>query len=316
MTLQDLVKLKLSILVDTNAAEQELARLVDSIQTIETGVQDLSPGARLALEDIAKHYQKIANDLTRMPAKTAQLIEYIDIQIAAKTATWDRRGYMTNGFYGASESTLQSEREHRNLGISSDTRQLVQSRIEHYVDWRYPGLEIGPGAGTWTKSLVACDPLYVCDIYDEFLAETKMQFPANYQARLRTYKIDPASNSLAALPQNQFGFVFAWNVFNFFPKVELTHYLRQIFQVLRPGGVAMFSYNDCDRAQPADFAEIGWMSWMPKSQLVPLVDSLGFELVHAGESESNVSWLEIRKPGQLVTAKAHQVLGEIKSSHS
>lgn len=316
MTLQDLVRIKESLAVNTQAAQAAVGDVITSVAAIGSLPTDSGESMVASLEPIVDYYRNIKSQLGLVAPAAVKLIAEIDAEIKQRTATWDRRGYMTNGYYGASESTYQSELGERDLGISVATQMLVQGRLDQYVDWRYPGLEIGPGKGTWTKALVACDPLYVCDIYDEFLTETRLQFPANYQNRLRTYKIDRGTNSLAALPQGQFGFVFAWNVFNFFPQVELTHYLKQIFQVLRPGGVAMFSYNNCDRAEPAKFAEIGWMSWVPVSQLVPLVTGLGFEVIHTGRSESNIDWIEIRKPGQLTTAKAHQVMGEIKSHTS
>lgn len=319
MTLHDLVKIKELLAVNVPSqrnAVSAVSDLVASISAISGVAANPTESLTQGIELVVKYYQDIEDRLSTLSPAAQNLVADIDAELAQRTATWDRRGYMTNGYYGASDSSYLSECGERAIVVSPATKQLVQGRIDQYVDWRYPGLEIGPGRGTWTQSLVACDPLYVCDIYDEFLTETRLQFPASYQNRLRTYKIDRQTNSLAALPQGQFGFVFAWNVFNFFPRVELAHYLKQIFQVLRPGGVAMFSYNNCDRAEPANYAEIGWMSWIPLSQLAPLVTGLGFDIVHTGKSESNVDWIEIRKPGQLTTTKAHQVMGEIKSHTS
>jgi hypothetical protein len=46
--------------------------------------------------------------------------------------------------------------------------------------------------------------------------------------------------------------------------------------------------------------------------LVPMIESLGFDIVETKDFEPSTSWIEIRKPGILQTVKAHQALGEIK----
>jgi hypothetical protein len=74
----------------------------------------------------------------------------------------------------------------------------------------------------------------------------------------------------------------------------------------------MFSYNDGDRPAGAGMAENFFMSYMPKSMLIPLCESLGYIVTNDISRGMNISWLEIQKPGTLETNKAHQVLGEIK----
>ena len=74
----------------------------------------------------------------------------------------------------------------------------------------------------------------------------------------------------------------------------------------------MFSYNNAEHHMNAAYVEEGFMSWMPRGLLIQLVTQLGFEIINAPDYQPAVSWLEIRKPGELKTIKAHQVLGEIK----
>jgi hypothetical protein len=74
----------------------------------------------------------------------------------------------------------------------------------------------------------------------------------------------------------------------------------------------MFSYNDGDTPQGAGMSENFAQSYMPKSMLKPLCESIGFDIDAEYDFEPNVSWLEIKRPGELATVKAHQVLGEIK----
>jgi SAM-dependent methyltransferase len=117
------------------------------------------------------------------------------------------------------------------------------------------------------------------------------------------------------LPQGQMAFVFCWNFLNYRSLDTVKEYLKSVKEVLRPGGVFMFSYNNGDMYECAGYAEGHWMSYIPKSLLVPMCESLGYEVIHTQESRGDgtaLSWIELKKHGELNTVKAHQVLGEIK----
>ena len=115
--------------------------------------------------------------------------------------------------------------------------------------------------------------------------------------------------------QEQFGFVFSYNYFNYRSIQGFKDYLSEIFKLLRPGGVMMFTYNNADLPQAAAYAENYFMSYMPKGLLIPLCRSLGFDMI-ADYDFSTLSWLEIKKPGELKTIKAHQALARINRIES
>jgi hypothetical protein len=85
------------------------------------------------------------------------------------------------------------------------------------------------------------------------------------------------------------------------------------YQWLRPGGVILFTYNNSDIGVGAAYAESCFMSYVPRSMLVPMCESIGFELIDHRDYDPNISWVEFRKPGELKTIKASQALGEIKN---
>jgi SAM-dependent methyltransferase len=267
-----------------------------------------------SVSNIKNYYTQILKLLDSPPKELQLLHSQIDDRISELTKTFNRRGYVINGFFASNATDVDGERNMRYVECSKNVKETVLSRIAMHSSWQYPGLEIGPGDGAWTPSLVASDPLYIIDNHDEFLLNTAKQFHEDYQRRMRKYQIDYRDNNILALPHNQFGFVFAWNVFNFFPHDDLRNYLKQVFTLLRPGGVLLFSYNNCDNPTQAGFAEEGWMSWIPRTMLQKLLDELGFEVVQFFEPELNTSFVEVKKPGIKTTAKAHQVLGEIKST--
>lgn len=267
------------------------------------------------ITDIIRHLDSAGQQLTEVDNKLPKIIEEIEKEINDITKEYLQRGYIINGFFGSNSTDVFTEREHRILPINDNTRGEAIVRIRNYTSWKYPTLEIGPGDGAWTEHLVAGDPLYLVEVHKEFIDSTLSKFNPTYRNRLRPYLLkshdgEPAFD-LSELPQNQMGFVFAWNVFNYFPLKETTAYLKEIYNVLRPGGVALFTFNNCEFPQCAEYVESGFRSWMPATLLEDTCKSLGFEIIVIRNIEETVHWIEIKKPGELKTVKGHQVLGKI-----
>ena len=154
-------------------------------------------------------------------------------------------------------------RQYRTLKMFPNTIQDIVSRLHYYVSWQHPGLEIGPGDGQWTPHLVAMDPLYLIDVHQEFLNNTVNNFQEPYRSRLRPYLIKHAS--LHTLPTEQFGLIFSWNTFNYFNLRFIEHYLGNLMPLLKPGGVIMFSYNNCERYECTQLFERDFMTFVPES---------------------------------------------------
>jgi SAM-dependent methyltransferase len=207
-------------------------------------------------------------------------------------------------------ASVQDNRELRKKFVHDGIKKLVTGRLAQYVSWSQPGIEIGPGDGEWTEYLVALDPLYLVDIHDEFLNSTKVRFNPTYQRRLRTYCIPHADFS--TLPKDQFGFVFAWNVFEYFGLLTIKKYLEELFTLLKPGGVIMFSYNNCENYKSVEMFENHFMTYVPNRDLVKIAKDVGYEIISARDEPTMTSWLEIKKPGSLTSIRAGQTLGKIK----
>ena len=75
----------------------------------------------------------------------------------------------------------------------------------------------------------------------------------------------------------------------------------------------MFSYNNAERYHCARNVELGFMSYVPKKLLLELIQKHSFELLASQDIDDYVSWVEIRKPGELSTIKAHAPMGIIMS---
>lgn len=308
MALYDLVTLRKTLTESmvADVAIDELIMLRTRIANIKLQVPVLAPEHASYINGLIDHYDTIIDSVSNPIDTVGERIALIDRQISDLTKKLFEDNSEFERYYG----TVDSVRNNRRIYINSDVEQLISQRIGLHTEWRYPALEIGCRDGEWTKQLVAADPLYIIDRHEEFLESTADKFTPEYQRRLRKYHL--VDHKLNILPQKQFGFVFSWGYFNYISMPTMRKYLKQILNLLRPGGVFMFSYNDADTPAGAGMAENFAQSYMPTSLLVPMIKSLGYEIVAETHPAANISWIEIKRPGVLKTVKAHQVMGEIR----
>jgi hypothetical protein len=201
----------------------------------------------------------------------------------------------------------------RRLAIDADSRLLLTGRLLQYTDWRLPGMIIRPGNEKFIEDLVPLDPLYVVDQHEDLMQPAVQAFTPEYQRRLRPYVIDDYKHvdALWQLPANQFGLIFAYNYFNYKPMKVVCQYLDSMFARLRPGGVAIFTYNDCDWAHGVALAEKSFMCYTPGREIQSHCNQLGFEILSVNRGQGDVSWMEIRRPGEIESIRGGQSLAKI-----
>jgi len=249
----------------------------------------------------------------------------------------------TSDFY---QKNFVEEGIKKHLTLNVALTDKIVSRITQYCDWHYPGLLIMPRDKNWIDLMVGCDPLYLTaystsilwdlspgmekvahdglvDALDSFesweiynLKEMVAEYPLVYQRRLRLYSIK--DRDFRILPKEQFSFVLSWDTFNYLTYDIIKQYVQEVFRLLRPGGVFMFSYTNCELEPSADKVESWNASCCFSSWLSELFTEIGYELIAFHDESideeklSYVSWAEVRKPGELKTIKYHQSMGEIR----
>jgi len=207
----------------------------------------------------------------------------------------------------------EQARYRRIFDIDSDTLSVLAGRISKYSSWQYPAIEFNPRSPTTiTTKLVASDPLYLIETeYKEFLDDTVTIFTPEYQERLRKYFVNDSNFSV--LPQNQFGFVLSAISFNFMLLPQIEIFMKNVFQLLAPGGTFLFTFNNCEDAACARMAENMIRSYTTQTGIVTAAKNIGYEISEMfNPQNSELHWIEIKKPGTLSTIKGHQTLGEIK----
>jgi hypothetical protein len=187
---------------------------------------------------------------------------------------------------------------------------LIKVRVRQYCDWHYPGLYVGAKDKSFVDCMVVSDPLYLTGDTDLVLGIVK-SYPEQYQNRVRTYP------EITTLPKGQFGFILCWHDYEYLTIDEARDRLAIMLTLLRPGGVLMFSYNNCDKVNSIQMFEEGNLTYNNSRILTTVCQELGYEVLSmndgfaGGESKHWISWAEIKRPGELATTKAHQALGQI-----
>ena len=195
-----------------------------------------------------------------------------------------------------------------------DVHNTFKQRIETYALWTQPGLFIRPEKGDFVEPMISNDPLYILDEDKEMLLMVKNKWTPEYQSRIRYGIVSDDKSPHTTTPVGQIGLIVAYHFFNYKPLDVIKGYLKECYDLLKPGGVLVFTYNNCDLPDAVVQVENAYQSYTPKSTLLLIIEGLGYELLHAYDFRSNVSWLEIKKPGTLTSLRGGQALAQIKDS--
>jgi SAM-dependent methyltransferase len=306
MNLCQLVTLRnqLQIAYDTRLIKQEIdsnqSRLAELAKNIDNDLSTKILNIATQNENLYTYLDDVSNHVANLLIEIQTQID----QLASKL-------FSNNYELELTCNSIERVRDVRKIARDEIFELALTQRINLHSNWQYPALEIGCRDGEWTKYLVASDPLYIADSFDEFLVSAVEQFPDIYQGRVRKYKI-VENCKIKNLPINQFGLIFSFNYFNYLSLDSIKQYLHQAMDWLRPGGKIVFTYNNADLPSAAAYAENFFMTYVPKGILQPMAESLGFETTFSYDFDPAFSIIEFKKPGQLKSTKLSQTAGEIK----
>ena len=318
MTLAQLVDLKTRLknfsILQLQSTVKNISREVDSWRNFATDGE-----IKNNLDFLLRTFSSIDANSISVDTLIKELLEKVTEEIENRSSVLLTLGYEIQGQKVlGSTTTADVEREFRTIEVTKEFAEQMGSRIRQYTNWKYPCLEIGPGDGFWTDNLVGSDPLYLVDIHKEFLDQTLQKYKDVFKKRIRPFLIGPecqkSEYDIGMLPKNQIGFIFSWAVFDYIPYQQAKSYIESCVKSLRPGGVMLFSFNDCDTYKNAAAAEGGLRAWMTKKLLGQIFDDLGLELIGFFNSDDfNHNWVEIKKPGHLYSMKTTQPLFNINT---
>ena len=285
--------------VDINL--EKITYLVDN-QTAQ--VEEYSKRLNADKQYIQEAFGVFEKDLNNLKQELKNLIEVSEKPWFVESY----RLYEEEMIYETSDYILN-----RRPQISAETEQFYRTRITRYNSWQHPAMIIRPGRETYINELLGSDPLYLVDESHDLLIPAMSLFNELYQNRLRSYTINERGigEILEKLPNGQFGLVFAYNFFNFRPFEVIKKYLSEIFTKLRPGGVLVMTFNDCDRPKGVMLVEQHFCCYTPGYLVRELAQTIGFEILFSWNDDGPSTWLELKKPGEFSTLRGGQSLAKV-----
>lgn len=282
----------------------EIAKITNLVETQNFQLENFAEVLKAKQLNLQKSFHNYEIELDKFKIKLDQLIASNEPQWFANSY----RLYEEEVVYEKTEYILQ-----RRIELSKESENFLISRVQLYGDWKAPGMIIRPGPDPFIEHLVSLDPLYVLDKNYDLLAPAVSRFNPVYQNRIRQYIIrelvDP--EFLIKIPDNQFGVCLVYNYFNFRPLEIIKRYLTEIQKKLRPGGVLLMTFNDCDRGAAVRLVERNSGAYTPGYLVKDLAKSLGFEPLFSWNDNGAMTWLELRKPGKFESLKGGQTLAKV-----
>jgi hypothetical protein len=254
-------------------------------------------------DNIKKAYNSFDNVFAEFKSKIKQDIEESEKVLFQESSRVYHDESVHEAFY------ILGRRWQPNINLK-----LFYARIRRNVDWHYPAMILRPGYENFIDEMVGFDPLYLVDVSNKFIEPVLGKFNEHYQKRLRVYTIKEESSDriLDEIPNNQFGMILGCHFFNFRPIDIIKKYLEEIYTKLRPGGVFMMTFNDCDRWSAVKLVEDKKDgSYTPGSLIFEFAKALGYEIDYCWHDEGPQTWIELKKSGTLTSLRGGQTLARI-----
>ena len=308
--LYDLVKFRNYLMnqIDHLSLEKPIQEKIENLGKIK----NLFPQHADYCDTTIKDYLSLAQQSQAVIDGIRKQISRLDLEIdMLSTSMFDSDEYRDM----MSESKIQGEQFANNLIISAELEAEIISKITEYSNLLYPALQINPKSKKWIDPMVAGDPLYLTHYNISLVKELINTYPELYQNRLRLYEI--TDRNFSRLPQTQFSLVLCWDYLNYLSIEKVEKYVRQAWNLLRPGGCFMFSYSNCDLAGPTLRAESWACAYASSRWLKKLCNEIGYEIIELKDFETgdafntHVSLAILQKPGKLTTVKAAQAMAKI-----
>jgi SAM-dependent methyltransferase len=294
----------LSVKAISQPADAEIQKITYLVDSQKIQISKFAEKLEQKRQAVLKSFEALDKDLSSLRSQLKKLIE-------TEEKPWFQESYRLyeqEMIYETPEYILNRRPE-----ITPETEQFYHNRLIRYNTWQHPAMIIRPGMETYIGDLLASDPLYLVDENHDLLLPALSRFNEHYQNRLRTYTINERQDQeiFHKLPDAQFGLVFAYNYFNFRPFEMLKKHFAEIYQKLKPGGMFVFTFNDCDRDKGVMLVEQHFCCYTPGYLVRELAQSIGFEIVFSWTDLGPSTWLELKKPGELESLRGGQALAKV-----
>src|SRR5262245_21085450 len=163
-----------------------------------------------------------------------------EFSAAEMVALW--KGFWKGGYYEGDPLDPFGASSYAQMGFVSMLHAIYQVCIRPRVGAATHVLEIGPGRGAWTKTMLAAKEIWCVDVnsaehngFWEYVGEAHRQ-------KVRYLQVDDFS--CAGLPDEHFDFLFSFGTFCHVPIEGQRLYLRNLLPKMRRGATAAIMIGD------------------------------------------------------------------------
>jgi ubiquinone/menaquinone biosynthesis C-methylase UbiE len=250
----------------------------------------------LSIEEIKLLIEKLERvkkqDLQKLIDSNLAILKDIELAIDANNSEVINRLDKTPEWFAE-----DVERKKKFPVVDSALYRQVQTKIFQFSRTNiYNSLEIGPGAGMFSKEFRAWRLNFFLDILPSVENPIRRRFNPAHQKYLRFYltKNTECSN----IPQGSCNFVFSWDTFVFFTQQHIQQYLHDIKRVLVPGGYCFIQYADCHYDVDLTNAQRGYWNYNTKTAMNKIIEDEGYEVVEMNQFRPGANYAIFRKPGK------------------
>lgn len=288
-------------------ADKALSKIIGDVTSDD-------PGLYHEQEDLIDLKKRILRNVDELKDQLSLYQRRLDDLVNERQAPYIQQSYQQyEEFRNDTPEYIIDRHLFNTLIYKEDIEEYFLSRIKHYASWKIAGLYIRPETGKYVDPMITCSPLYIADDYNKLLDPVKKLWNTEFQERLRYKLINESSDiRFKGMPENQLGLVVAMNYFNYRPLDAMREYFKEIYNLLCKGGIFIFTYNNCDLPGSVRNVEKAMYSYTPGKLVQAMCESIGFEILNVVDYEdTNVSWLEIKKPGEFKSMRGGQALAKI-----
>jgi SAM-dependent methyltransferase len=153
-------------------------------------------------------------------------------------------------------------------------RALLDDVLLRWIPERVNVLEIGPGAGRWTKELLPrAERLTLVDVSERPLELCRQRFESDPRLAF----VLSGGGDLPGIPDRSIDAVWSFDVLVHVAPCDQSDYLAEIARVLTPGGVAVLHHSD-GRNRGRLPSRIGWRSPMSRGLFARLARDRGLQV--------------------------------------
>lgn len=164
------------------------------------------------------------------------------------------------GYFGGDPLDPVLAREYGDLSLISVNHAVYQALVRPNVTSGTRVLEIGPGRGAWTKSMLEAEEIWCFDALSAEHNNFWDYVGEQNKAKIRYFEVNDAS--LTEAPDDYFDFVFSFGAFCHIPVDIQRAYEEKLFKKARSGAKGVIMFADFDKFNHA-FSNLNRLRTLP-----------------------------------------------------